>query len=221
MNPVDIRLNAIVGPADMHGRDIVAAVRDAVAGGATLVQYRDKDGDGRVLVETARALKAALAGTGVALLVNDRVDVALAAGADGVHLGQSDMHPADARRLLGDRAIIGLTLKTADQAAQAAGLPVDYGCIGGVFATLSKRNEDPPVGLAGLSAIVAAGRARGPMPLGAIAGIGEANAGAVIAAGADGIAVISALFAAPDVAAAARRLRTVVDGAIAARGGAS
>jgi thiamine-phosphate diphosphorylase len=193
-------------------------VRQAVAGGATLIQYRDKQAEGRRLVECARALKTALAGTGVPLLINDRVDVALAAEADGVHLGQEDLHPRDARRLLGPKAIIGLTLKTAAQADELARLPVDYSCVGGVFTTFSKNNPSPPMGLEELARIAARARLASGAPVGAIAGIDASNARAVIAAGADGIAVISALFMAEDPKAEARRLRTIVDNALASRG---
>ncbi|MGJ3265111.1 MAG: thiamine phosphate synthase [Salinarimonas sp.] len=219
MTPVDLRLYAIIGLADARGRDLVDLMGRAVAGGATLVQLREKHADTRALVDLARALKTTLAGTGVPLLVNDRVDVALAAQADGVHIGQSDMGPHDARRLLGPEAIIGWTLKTAAHARALAEVPVDYGCIGGVFATTSKDSPDPPIGLSGLAEVAAAGRAAAPgMPLGAIAGIDETNARSVIGAGADGIAVISALFGAHDPAAAAGRLRRLVDDALAARG---
>src|SRR5205085_11199193 len=113
----------------------VALVQAAVAGGCTLIQYRDKNADTRSFVTRARALKAALQGSRVPLLINDRVDVALAAEADGVHLGQDDMHAADARKLLGLRSIIGITLKTVTQADELYRLPADYACIGGVFAT--------------------------------------------------------------------------------------
>jgi thiamine-phosphate diphosphorylase len=218
VNPVDLRLYGIVDPAVGRGRDLGALALEAVAGGCTLVQYRDKQAVTRAAVEQARALKAALDGTGVPLLVNDRVDVALAAGADGVHLGRDDMHPADARRLLGEDAVIGVTLKSAADADGLAGLPVDYGCVGGVFATASKPNPDPPIGLGGLAALVARARAARRLPVGAIAGIDAANAAFVIAAGADGVAVISALFAADDVAAAARDLRGIVDRSLASRG---
>ena len=217
VNPVDLRLYAIVDPERTRGRPLPDLARAAAAGGCTLIQYRDKHGDGRTLVETARALKAALAGTGVPLLVNDRVDVALAGGADGVHLGQDDMSVRDARALLGPRAIIGLTLKTPAHAAALGQEPADYGCIGGVFATASKDNPEPPIGLDGLAAVLAAGRGAG-VPLGAIAGIDAGNAGLVVGTGADGVAVISAIFNADDVAGAARRLRAIVDGALAARG---
>jgi thiamine-phosphate diphosphorylase len=219
MNSVDLRLYGIIDPERTGGRDPVDLVRRAVSGGATLIQYRDKHGEGRRLVELARALKAVLEGTGVPLLVNDRVDIALAAGADGVHLGQDDMHPNDARDLLGLRAIIGLTLKTPDQADRMAGMPIDYGCIGGVFATMSKNNPAPPVGVEGLRKILSHARLANRGPVGAIAGIDVLNAQAVIAAGADGIAVISALFMANDPQAEARRLRGIVDQALTARGG--
>jgi thiamine-phosphate diphosphorylase len=218
MNLVDLRLYGIIDPERTAGRDPVDLVRQAVAGGATLIQYRDKTSTGRRLVELARALKETLRGTGVPLLINDRVDVDLAAQADGVHLGQDDMHPADARRLLGPEAIIGLTLKTPAHAGELATLPVDYGCVGGVFATLSKANPSPPIGLEGLAAVAAHARRASRGPMAAIAGIEASNARAVIAAGADGIAVISALFMADDPRAEARRLRSLVDEALAARG---
>lgn len=214
MNPVDLRLYGIIDPERTADRSPVDLARQAVAGGATLIQYRDKHADGRRFVELARALKAALDGTGVPLLINDRVDVALAAKADGVHLGQEDMHPTDARALLGPHALIGLTLKTAEQADAMTDMPVDYGCIGGVFATVSKNNPAPPIGLDGLRKIVTHARRASRGPVGAIAGIGASNAQAVIAAGADGVAVISALFMMPTPQAEARRLRQIVDGAL-------
>jgi thiamine-phosphate diphosphorylase len=221
MNPVDLRLYGIIDPTRTLGRDLVPLVRAAIAGGCTLIQYRDKQADTRAFVERARAIKAALEGERVPLLINDRVDVALAAEADGVHVGQEDMHPADARRLLGPAAIIGITIKTPAQADELYRMPVDYACIGGVFATGSKLNPEPPVSLDGFSRIAFRARlAGGNIPVGAIAGIDHANAASVIAAGADGVAVISAIFAAENVEAAARRLRTAVDGTLAARGAA-
>ena len=169
-------------------------------------------------VAAARAIKARLAPLGVPLLINDRTDVAFAAGADGVHLGQQDMAAPDARRLLGPDAIIGLSIKTLEQASQAPIEHLDYACIGGVFATTSKDNPDPPIGLPGLRSILAAMRGRRPdFPVGAIAGIDASNAGAVVAAGADGVAVISALTLASDPQAAARALRAIVEAALAKR----
>jgi thiamine-phosphate pyrophosphorylase len=217
MNTVDLRVYGIVDPERTLGRDMTELVGRAVAGGCTLIQYRDKLSDGRDLVRNARALKAALAGTGVPLLINDRVDVALAAEADGVHLGQTDMHPDDARRLLGPGAIVGLTVKTAQQADEMYRLRVDYACVGGVFATVSKENPSPPIGLDGLSRVAFRARLASSCPVGAIAGINADNAAEVVAAGADGIAVISALFMADDPEAEARRLRDIVDGALAER----
>jgi thiamine-phosphate pyrophosphorylase len=219
MNPVDIRLYGIIGPENTGGRYLVACVEQAVAGGATIIQLRDKSSDARMLIETARALMRALKGSGVPLLINDRVDIALASGADGVHLGQSDMNVEDARRLLGGEKIIGITLKTDEHARALGNQDVDYACIGGVFATMSKDNPDPPVGLAGLSRIAALARKAKPgLPVGAIAGIDCSNLRSVVDAGADGIAVISALFAASDIPAAARELKLAIADALAARG---
>ncbi len=217
--PVDLRLYAILDPERARGRPLPDLARAAVEGGATLLQYRDKYADTRRLVANARAIREAIAGTGVPLLINDRIDVALAAEADGVHVGQDDMPPADARRLLGPDAIIGLTLNNADEAKAAAQEPIDYGCIGGVFATASKVDAKPPIGLDGLAAVVAASREHVPgLPVGAISGIDDSNAAAVIASGSDGIALISAIFSADDVADAARRLRAIVDASLAAHG---
>jgi len=131
------------------------------------------------------------------------------------------MPAEEARRLLGPAAIIGLSIKTIAQAEAAPLDALDYVCVGGVFVTMSKDNPDAPIGLAGLKTILAVLRARADkFPVGAIAGIDERNADAVVAAGADGIAVISALSLAPDPAAAARRLREIVDRGLGARGGA-
>ena len=210
---IDIRLYAILDPARTKGRDLPALAREAARGGATVLQYRDKHASTRELVENARAIRAALEGSGVPFLVNDRVDVALASGADGVHVGQDDMAATDARALLGPDRIVGLTIKTADHAAAAPLDALDYVCIGGVFETASKENPHA-IGLDGWRAVAAHFRARAPeLPVGAIAGIDGTNAADVIGAGADGVAVISALFMADDVEAAARELRTIVESA--------
>src|SRR5437660_1436568 len=148
--PVDVRLYALVDPARAGGHALADLARLLAAGGATLVQLRDKHSETRALVETARAIKSALAPARIPLIVNDRVDVALAAHADGVHVGQDDMAVADARRLMGPDAIIGLSIKTAAQAQEAPVELLDYVGIGGVYATTSKDNPDPPIGVAGL-----------------------------------------------------------------------
>ena len=183
--------------------DIVAA---AVRGGVTLVQLREKECSTRDFVELARSLKRILAPTGVPLIVNDRADVAIAACADGVHVGQSDMDCRDVRRLLGPDAIIGLSVETAEQARQAANLPVDYLGVGPIFATPTKPDAAPAWGLEQLAAL----RRQTPRVLMAIGGIHASNARLVREAGADGIAVVSALCAAPDPESAARELRAAI-----------
>lgn len=218
---VDLRVYALVDPDRSGGRKLEDIARAVVEGGATLVQLRDKTGSTLRQIEEARAIKAALAGSFVPFLVNDRVDVALAAGADGVHVGWDDMPVADARALLGREAIIGLSIKTPDQAKAAPLDLLDYVCIGGVFETLSKNNPEPPVGATGFAELASLIRRRKPnIPAGAIAGIDDSNAAQVIASGADGVAVISALSLAPDPAAAARKLRGIVDAALLRRGAA-
>ncbi len=217
---VDLRLYALVDPAVAGGR-MLTDLAKLIAGSATLVQLRDKQGSTRAMMEEARSLRAVLEPAGVPLLINDRVDVALAAEADGVHIGQNDMAAEDARLLLGRAAIIGLSLSTVHQ-AQAAPLDlIDYVGIGAVYPTGSKDDASTPIGVAGLSEIVQVVRARKPgFPVCAISGINAANAGETIAAGADGVAVISALSRAPDPEKAARELRAVVDAALKRRGAA-
>ncbi len=215
MTPVDLAVYAILDPERTRGRPLGALADAAVRGGATLLQLRDKHAGTRLFIDRAREVKAAISGR-IPLLINDRVDVALAAGADGVHVGKEDMTGKDARRLLGPKAIIGVTLKDEGDLAGLDPSVVDYGCIGGVFATLSKDNPAAPVGLDGLARLRALARASG-LPVGAIAGIDHGNAAAVIAAGADGVAVISALFMADDVTAATATLAAIVRTARAGR----
>ncbi len=215
---VDLRLYALIDPAVAGGRTL-AELASHIAGSTTLVQLRDKHGSTRVMVEEARALTMVLAPLDIPLLINDRVDVALAAEADGVHIGQDDMSPADARLLLGRTAIIGFSIKTVEQAKAAPLEHLDYVAIGGVYGTTSKDTTSEPIGLAGLHAVVEAIRARDHnFSICAIAGINESNAADVIAQGADGVAVISALSMAPDPEKAAQNLRAAVDGALARRG---
>lgn len=209
---LDLRLYAIVDPEQTA--NCAELARQVGLGGATLVQLRDKRSSTREMIGRAKEIKAALAG--VSFLVNDRVDVAMAAGANGVHLGQEDMAVADARRLLGPAAIIGLSVKTVAEAAAAPLDLLDYVAIGGIYATSSKNNPGPPIGPSGLTRVIEALHAA-DFPVCAIAGIDLANAAEVIAAGADGIAVISALAQAPDPHAAARELRAIVDAALGVR----
>jgi len=215
MNKVDYRLNALVDAGQGDGADLASMAAMAARNGATLIQYRDKSASTRTMISRATAIREALSGTGIPFVVNDRVDVALAAGADGVHLGRDDMDAATARKLLGPGAIIGLTVKNSADAEVVSGAPVDYACIGGVFETLSKINPDPPVGLIGFTDLRKhIHSARPELPVGAIAGIGLDQVAGIIAAGSDGIAVISAVFRSPDIAGATRALRQAVDQAL-------
>src|SRR5215470_5018763 len=215
MEQLDLRLYAIVDPENTGGHDLVDLARAIAAGGATLVQLRDKVNDVAHMVEEARALKAALAPFDVPLIINDRVDVALAAGAHGVHVGQEDMAVSEARRALGPAPFIGLSIRTPEQALTAPLTLLDYVGIGGIYGTTSKTSGSPPIGLDGLRQVIQVLRRRiGNFPCCGIAGITAANAEPVIAAGADGVAVISALSHRPDPQAAARELRAVVDAAL-------
>jgi thiamine-phosphate pyrophosphorylase len=216
---LDLRLNAIVDPERAGGYQLADLVARCARGGATLVQLRDKRSETRTLIEEARAVRRALASFAVPFVVNDRVDVAMAADADGVHLGQDDMAVEDARRLLGPNAIIGLSIKSIEEAEAARLDLVDYVGSGGVYVTSSKQQKNVPIGPAGLAQIIAVLRRRAPdLPVCGIAGIDASNAAEVIAVGADGVAVISALSLVPSPETAARQLRKIVDGVLAKRG---
>jgi len=213
---VDLRCYAIVDPEVSGGHELPDLCRMLEAGGATLVQLRDKRSDTRVMVERGRAIKAALGS--VPLLINDRVDVALAVNAGGVHIGWDDMAPADARSLLGPDAIIGLTINSAARADATALDLIDYAGIGGVYGTTSKATKNAPIGLAGMARVIESLHRRKPdFPTCGIAGINAGNASPVIEAGADGVSVISALSTVKDPRAAAAELLRVVDDALAKR----
>src|SRR5215470_9167888 len=215
MEQLDLRLYAIVDPENTGGHDLIDLARAVAAGGATLVQLRDKVSDTAHMIAQARALKAALAPFGVPLIINDRVDVALASEADGVHVGQEDVAVEKARRLLGPGPFIGLSIRTVEQAAAAPLALIDYVGIGGVYATTSKTSGKSPIGLDGLRKVIQVLRGRiGNFPSCGIAGITAANAAPVIAAGAGGVSVISALSHTRDPQAAARELRSAVDAAL-------
>ena len=201
-----LRLHLVTDAVLCGPRGVEAVVAAAVRGGATCVQLREKQLDTRPFVERARALKALLAPLGVPLIINDRLDVALAVGADGVHVGQSDLPPEDVRRLM-PHALIGLSVESPEQVRAAANMPVDYLGVSPVFSTPSKQDTSPALGLEGLRAM----RALTDLPLIAIGGIDLNNAAQVLAAGAYGLAVVRALCAAPDPAAAAQALRQLTD----------
>ena len=218
MTKIDYRLNAIVDASLSDIAPLAELAALAAHNGATIIQYRDKTASTRQMIDQARAIVEALKGTGVPMVINDRVDVAMATGADGVHLGADDMDAETARRLLGPDALIGLTVKSMADARHVAQAPADYACIGGVFETTSKVNPDTPVGLAGLKQIRTYLRNERPdLPVGAIAGITLERVPDVIAAGADGVALISALFRTDDIATTAKAFRNAVDDAMGAR----
>ncbi len=165
------------------------------AGGATLVQLREKHLDAREFYSQAKIALDAARECGVRLIINDRVDIALALGADGVHLGQDDLPPEAARRILGEKAIIGFSTHNLEQAREAAALPVDYIAVGPIFETSSKENPDPKLGTFALKTVRAI---VGEKPLVAIGGISAETAQATLDAGADSVAVISLLLAEPE-----------------------
>jgi len=188
------------------GRSLVELVMQAVRGGVTAVQLREKRCSTREFVELARQLMPVLDGRGVPLIINDRVDVALVVGARGVHIGQDDMPYEDARRMLGPKAVIGLSVETPEQAEEAERLDVDYLGVSPIFSTPTKTDTKGEWGLDGLRRL----RGRSRHTLVAIGGLNAANAAQAIRAGADGIAVVSAICAAADPCAAADELRQVV-----------
>lgn len=185
------------------GRDEEAVVAAALAGGATVVQLRGKDLTGAELVRVGRMARALTAAAGALLIVNDRVDIALAVDADGAHVGQDDLPAREARRLLGPNRLLGVSARTVAQAFQAERDGADYIGFGPVFATATKRDAGAACGLEALRHSCAAVR----VPVVAIGGMAAHTAGSAVAAGAVGVAVISAIVGAPDTAAATRAIR--------------
>ncbi|GGM13134.1 thiamine-phosphate synthase [Pseudooceanicola nanhaiensis] len=203
----DLSLYLVLDPGLCAGVGMVETARAAVAGGATVVQLRDKTADTARRVETGLALKAVLPGTGAALIVNDDVEAAVAIGADGLHIGQGDMAVAEARARIGAGMVLGLSVETPALAAAVDPGLVDYIGAGPVFATPSKLDHKAPVGVEGLAAQVAAS----PVPAVAIGGLKAQHVGAVLRTGARGLAVVSAICGQPDPEAAARALRRQID----------
>jgi len=177
---------------------IVGYARELVAGGATLIQYRNKVGGARELLSDAREIRRVV-GDGVTLIMNDRADLCLAAAYEGVHVGQDDLSPVGARAVVGPRRIVGVSTHNLEQVRQADAGPADYIAFGPVFPTSSKQRPDRVVGLDGVRAARAATTRK---PLVAIGGITRANARSVMDAGADCVAVIADLLATPRTAAA-------------------
>jgi len=185
----------VLDPSVRPDRPLVDVLRKAAALGVRLFQYRDKQASMKAAYTQALALRQAATEAGVCLIINDRCDLALAVKADGVHLGQDDLPVADARRILGPDALIGLSTHGPEQVRQAARLKPDYIGFGPIFSTTTKADHDPVVGLDGLRAA----RALTTMPMFAIGGITADNVEDIVAAGANGVAVISAILKAPDL----------------------
>lgn len=206
--PFDLSLYLVLDPDQCGPRGWLETVEPALSGGVSVVQLRCKDpSDGR-LAEMTRALLPQLRARSIPLLLNDHVELAARLEVDGVHLGQDDASPASARRLLGPRALIGLSVTRAAEVSTVDPEVVDYVGLGPVFPTDSKADAAKPLLLEGFRAV----RAALPLPVVAIGGVSLANAAQLRAAGADGLAVISAICRAPDPRAAASGLRRAMDG---------
>lgn len=212
----DFRLYLVTDRPLSCGRDIAELAAQAVDGGVTAVQLREKDCSSRQFLELALALKKALTGTDVPLIINDRADIALACKADGLHIGQSDLPFRTARALLGPDAIIGLSVETPEEAAAVETLDADYIGASAVFPSGTK-DVGHVWGLEGLARLRRASR----HVIVGIGGINSANAAQVIEAGADGIAVVSAICSDKNPGQAAKLLRKTVDKALLSRGNSS
>ncbi|OGG60894.1 thiamine-phosphate diphosphorylase [Candidatus Kaiserbacteria bacterium RIFCSPHIGHO2_02_FULL_49_16] len=196
---------------DLAGnRQIERIVEGAVAGGVTVVQLRAKKAGARDIMALANRMHPITKKAGVPLIVNDRIDIALAIDAEGAHVGQSDLPAALARKILGPRKILGVSVKTVSDALRAQKDGADYLGVGDIFGTRSKKDAGKPIGLEAIRRI--ARRVR--IPVIGIGGISAENAYQVIEAGADGIAVISALVLAPNPAIAAQELRAIIDASL-------
>jgi thiamine-phosphate pyrophosphorylase len=197
---LDLSLYLVTDPGLCATHGLVETVKAAVRGGVSVVQLRDKHASDSELIDQARHLKAALTGSGVPLIINDRLEVALASGADGLHIGQDDGDVAAARAALGKEAILGLSVQNHDQLARLDPAALDYLGFGPLFATSTKGDHAKPLGFEGLASLVAAS----PLPAVAIGGLKAEHAGQVRAAGAKGPAVVSAICGQADPEAAAR-----------------
>lgn len=206
---MDVRLYLVTDDAFCRPA-LDAVVQEAVEGGVTMVQLRLKQASARELFRWAVRLKDVLHSRGVPLLLNDRLDLALAVGAEGVHLGLSDLPWREARRLAPHPFLIGASVRTPEEAFEAESAGVDYVAVSPVFATLTKPDAEPAVGLEGIRLVRQAVR----IPVVAIGGIHEGNAADVLHAGSDGIAVVSAILGADDVEGAARRLRRKIEASL-------
>ena len=206
LNPKDLLLYLCTDRLLAMGRPITQSVEQAIQGGVTMVQLREKDASTRDFYQIALEVQAVTRRHGIPLAVNDRLDIALAIGADGVHLGQSDMPLEVARRLVGSRMFIGISAATAESALAAQKAGADYIGAGPVYPTGSKDDAGDAIGIAQLAAVCGAVS----IPVVAIGGISAGNTPGIMESGADGIAVISAILSQPDITLAARALRALL-----------
>jgi thiamine-phosphate pyrophosphorylase len=206
---INYGLYLVTDSALAMGRALPEVVRAAVDGGVTCVQVREKDLPSRAYIEQLLSVRPLLRERGIPLFVNDRLDLALAVEADGIHLGQTDLPLAMARHIAAGRLVIGVSCESVRDATEAERGGADYVSLSPVFATPTKTDTAPALGLDGVRAVRRAVRA----PVVAIGGINTTNAAEVIRAGADGICVVSAIVSAPDPRAAAAALRGIVEGA--------
>lgn len=208
MKKEELKLYLVTDRGLAGERSIEDIVKEAVEGGVTMVQLREKDIATCDFIALALRLKDVLKPYGVPLIINDRVDVALASGAEGVHIGQSDMPYAIARKLLGPSKIIGLSVENFEHIEEANSLDVDYIGVSPVFATPTKTDTAEPFGLDGLRKAVR----MSVHPTVAIGGMNERTAADVMACGTDGIAVVSAIVCAPDPKESSKNLLQIING---------
>ena len=203
---IDYGLYLVTDQKLAGANNIVDVVKRAILGGVSVVQYRDKDVDTGLMIKMAEQIYEITKSCGVPLIVNDRVDVMMAIDADGVHVGQSDMPARLVRSLIGPDKILGVSVKTVDQAIKAVDDGADYLGVGDIFGTATKKDAGLPIGLDVLRAISAVVK----VPIVGIGGINDSNAQDVILNGADGIAVISAIVGKNDPKAAAKKLSSII-----------
>lgn len=203
---IDYSLYLVTDRGLSRGKTTLDIVTAAVSGGVTCVQLREKAASTREFIEEALTIRDYLRSVNIPLIINDRLDVALAVGAEGVHLGRTDLPPAMARAVAGNKLIIGISVESIEDALAAEKNGADYLGVSPVFTTPTKTDTAPALGKCGLKAIRQAVR----LPLVAIGGLNSGNAADIIRCGADGVAVVSAIVSAADPAQAARRLKSVI-----------
>lgn len=199
---IDYSLYLVSDRSLLGGRDLLQEIKKAIKGGVSIVQLREKEASSRQFYNLAMTLKSELGSLGVPLIINDRLDIALAVDADGLHIGQDDLPFSAARQLLGPDKIIGLSASSRAEAEEGARLGADYLGVGPLFATPTKADAAMPTGLALLAGL----KKELSLPLVAIGGINLDNVAAIRKSGADGVAVVSALMGSDDIEMAARRI---------------